>query len=77
MLVPLYCCRACGFATTAKWRNAITAHRVGSPECEAEVEMVGFASRPQESGRERPQVGGSGSGSESGDPARDPARGSA
>ena len=54
------------------------AHRVGSPECEAELEMVvSFAGRLQESGTVRPRVEGSGSGSESRDPARDPARGSA
>jgi hypothetical protein len=78
MLVPLYCCRACGFATTATWRNAVMAHRVGSRECEAELEMVvSFAGRPQRSGWVGPRVEGSGSGSEGGDPAPDSARGSA
>lgn len=54
--VPLYCCRACGFATTASWRNAVTAHDVGSPHCPGELEMtVSFSGRPPDSdvGHER------------------------
>jgi hypothetical protein len=78
MVVPLYCCRACGFATTATWRNAVMAHHAGSPECEAELEMVvSFAGRPRESGRVRAWGEGSRPGAESRDPASDPARGSA
>jgi len=78
MLVPLYCCRACGFATTALWRNAVMAHRVGSPDCVAELEMVvSFGGCPQESGRMRAGGDGGGSDTEGSDPATDPARGSA
>ena len=54
------------------------AHHSGSPECEAELEMVvSFAGRPGESGRVRAWGEGSRSGAESRDPASDPARGSA
>jgi hypothetical protein len=52
--VPLYCCRACGFATTASWRNAVMAHHVGSSGCDAELEMVvSFVGRPPEAERDR------------------------
>jgi hypothetical protein len=77
MLVPLCCCRACGFATTASWRNAVMAHHVGAPQCAGDLEMVvSFAGRPPESGRVRPRVDG-GRATEDGDPATDLARGSA
>jgi hypothetical protein len=76
MLVPLYCCRACGFATTATWRDAVTAHEVGSSECESELEMVvSFVGRPPESGRVRGWREGGASRHERGEPATDTARG--
>jgi hypothetical protein len=73
--VPLYCCRACGFATTASWRNAATAHNVGSPFCAGELEMVvSFAGRPPDSDLGRPRVTSSRSGvADRRDPAAGPA----
>ena len=76
MLVPLYCCGACGFATTASWRNAVMAHHVGSPECADELEMVvSFPDRLPELGRVRTRAERSRAAAEGADPANDPARG--
>jgi hypothetical protein len=74
--VPLYCCRACGFATTASWRNAVVAHDVGSPYCAGELEMVvSFSGRPPDSDLERERVASDRSGgSERRDPAVGPAQ---
>ncbi len=71
--VPLYCCRACGFATTASWRNAVTAHDVGSPYCAGELEMVvSFSERPPDPGLGR--MTGKRSAVEAHDPAVGPAQ---
>jgi hypothetical protein len=76
MLVPLYCCRACGFATTASWRNAVMAHHVGVPECAGELAIVvSFGGGPPESGRVRTRPEGSRAAAEGADSANDPARG--
>jgi hypothetical protein len=73
--VPLYCCRACGFATTASWRNAVKAHDVGAPHCGGELEMrASFATQPPAFPRRTPPDGGIRLGAELGGPATDPAR---
>lgn len=75
--VPLYCCRVCGFATTASWRNAVAAHAVGAPLCAGAVEMMAnFTARPEESGRTREPRGGdrTGAATDRRDPAHDPAQ---
>jgi hypothetical protein len=76
--VPLYYCRACGFATTASWRNAVTAHEVGAPHCEGELEMrASFASQPPTFARRVFPAEGVRLGAELGRPANDPAQGGA
>ena len=78
MLVPLYCCRACGFATTASWRNAVMAHHVGAPQCAGDLEtVVSFAGRPPDSGQVRARIEGGAAANGRGDPAIDPAQGPA
>ena len=75
--VPLYCCRLCGFATTASWRNAVAAHAVGAPHCAGQVEMMAnFTARPEESGRAREPrgAGKAGASADRRDPAHDPGR---
>lgn len=73
--VPLYCCRACGFATTASWRNAVTAHEVGAPHCEGELEMrASFAPQPPAFPRRIAPAGGVRQGAELGHPSTDSAR---
>lgn len=78
--MPLYCCRVCGFATTASWRNAVAAHSVGAPHCAGEVEMMAnFGGLPEDSGRTRdPRVAGNAAASaDRHRPAHDPANGPA
>ena len=78
--MPLYCCRVCGFATTASWRNAVAAHSVGAAHCAGEVEMMAnFGGRPEDSGRTcDPRVAGNAAVSaDRRRPAHDPANGPA
>lgn len=73
--MPLYCCRACGFATTAAWRNAVNAHDVGVPLCEGELEMrANFAAQPQVFPWRTHRVQGIRRGAELPDSVTDPAR---
>jgi len=72
--VPLYSCRACGFATTASWRNAVTAHDVGAPHCQGELEMrASFTVPPPAFPRRVASADGVRLGAQLGDPATDPA----